>query len=148
MDNLKALYKCRVFQPTLCVFLFIILIFALGGSLFSAFHPIDPLPLGRFGLVVAMSVCIYGVPSPCDFLASVDRASPSCGPSLALAWSPKNGRCSIIKAIIKSIIKSIKSRFLWYRCYYPHRSRDSVSPVCGIFSILLMLMIYSRQISY
>ena len=27
--------------------------------------------------------------------------------------------------------KSEKS--LWYRCYYPHRSRDSVSPVCWIF---------------
>ena len=23
----------------------------------------------------------------------------------------------------------------WYRCYYPHRSRDSVSPICGIFFI-------------
>ena len=21
----------------------------------------------------------------------------------------------------------------WYRCYYPHRSRDALSPVCGIF---------------
>ena len=21
----------------------------------------------------------------------------------------------------------------WYRCYYPHRLRDSVSPVCEIF---------------
>ena len=25
------------------------------------------------------------------------------------------------------------STLLWHRCYYPHRSRDSVSPVCGIF---------------
>ena len=25
------------------------------------------------------------------------------------------------------------STLLWYRCYYPHRSRDSLSPVCGIF---------------
>ena len=31
------------------------------------------------------------------------------------------------------IIRSIKSRFSWYGCYYPHRSRDSLSPVCGIF---------------
>ena len=23
--------------------------------------------------------------------------------------------------------------FFWYRCYYPHRSRELVSPVCGIF---------------
>ena len=31
------------------------------------------------------------------------------------------------------IIRSIKSRFVWYRCYYPHRSRDPLSPVYGIF---------------
>ena len=24
------------------------------------------------------------------------------------------------------------STLLWYRCYYPHRSRDALSPVCGI----------------
>ena len=28
------------------------------------------------------------------------------------------------------------STLLWYRCYYPHRSRDALSPVCGIFSQL------------
>ena len=27
------------------------------------------------------------------------------------------------------------STLLSYRCYYPHRSRDSLSPVCGIFFI-------------
>ena len=26
------------------------------------------------------------------------------------------------------------STLLWHRCYYPHLSRDSLSPVCGIFS--------------
>ena len=30
------------------------------------------------------------------------------------------------------VISSFFCRF-WYRCYYPHWSRDSVSPVCGIF---------------
>ena len=25
------------------------------------------------------------------------------------------------------------STLLWYWCYYPHRSRDALSPVCGIF---------------
>ena len=25
------------------------------------------------------------------------------------------------------------STLLWYRCYYPHQSRDALSPVCGIF---------------
>ena len=26
------------------------------------------------------------------------------------------------------------STLLWHRCYYPHRSRDSMSPVCRIFN--------------
>ena len=33
------------------------------------------------------------------------------------------------------IIKSIKSRFFWYWCCYPHRSRDALSHVCRIFQI-------------
>ena len=28
------------------------------------------------------------------------------------------------------------STLLWHRCYYPHRSRGSVSPVCGILKFL------------
>ena len=32
------------------------------------------------------------------------------------------------------------STLLWYRCYYPHRSRDSLSPVCGIFMLKLVLL--------
>ena len=28
--------------------------------------------------------------------------------------------------------------FFWYRSYYPHRSRDLVSPVCGIFFTWLL----------
>ena len=27
----------------------------------------------------------------------------------------------------------------WYKCYYPHRSRDALSPVCGIFFLFLSL---------
>ena len=30
------------------------------------------------------------------------------------------------------------STLLWYRCYYPHRSRDPLSPVCGIFCWLFV----------
>ena len=30
--------------------------------------------------------------------------------------------------IFKKCLKAI-----WQRCYYPHRSRDALSPVCGIF---------------
>ena len=29
------------------------------------------------------------------------------------------------------------STLLWHRCYYPHRSRDALSPVCGIFFVHL-----------
>ena len=29
------------------------------------------------------------------------------------------------------------STLLWYRCFYPHRSRDDLSPICGIFMIVL-----------
>ena len=29
------------------------------------------------------------------------------------------------------------STLLWHRCYYPHRSRDALSPVCGIFNYSL-----------
>ena len=27
----------------------------------------------------------------------------------------------------------LTSRIFWYWCYYPHRSGDALSPVCGIF---------------
>ena len=30
------------------------------------------------------------------------------------------------------------STLLWHRCYYPHWSRDSMSPVCGIFLVLFV----------
>ena len=34
--------------------------------------------------------------------------------------------------------KTLNSKFdtlLWHRCYYRHRSRDALSPICGIFFI-------------
>ena len=33
------------------------------------------------------------------------------------------------------------STLLGYRCYYPHRSRDALSPVCGIFPSFLLLVV-------
>ena len=42
----------------------------------------------------------------------------------------------------------LTSRVFWYWCYYPHRSRDALSPVCVIFfcnnkkSLSLYLYIY------
>ena len=32
------------------------------------------------------------------------------------------------------------STLLWYRCYYPHQSRDALSPVCRIFLSLSWLI--------
>ena len=32
------------------------------------------------------------------------------------------------------------STLLWHRCYYPHRSRDALSPVCGIFLPRLLFL--------
>ena len=42
------------------------------------------------------------------------------------------------------------STLLWYRCYYPHWSRDSLSPVCGIFkravkSIYVATQLYGQS---
>ena len=33
------------------------------------------------------------------------------------------------------------STLLWHRCYYPHRSRDALSPVCGIFFLIFLISI-------
>ena len=30
------------------------------------------------------------------------------------------------------------STLLWHWCYYPHRSRDALSPVCGIFKMCII----------
>ena len=53
-------------------------------------------PLGRFGLVVAMSIYLLPVPLQVNFLrpwTGVEGHSSMdwCGLSVALAWSPKNG---------------------------------------------------------
>ena len=48
-------------------------------------------------------------------------------PPIFLSWTPPK----------KNLLWPRKKRekgtpYPWYRCYYPRRSRDSVSPVCGI----------------
>ena len=35
----------------------------------------------------------------------------------------------------KSADFALLEGYFWYRCYYPHRSRDALSPVCGIFLV-------------
>ena len=37
------------------------------------------------------------------------------------------------------------STLLLYRCYYPHRSRDALSPICGIFLLLLGQLLLKAQ---
>ena len=36
--------------------------------------------------------------------------------------------------------KSVKKGLSLYQCYYPHTSRESMSPVCGIFSSFFLLV--------
>ena len=33
------------------------------------------------------------------------------------------------------------STLLWHRCYYPHRSRDALSPVCWIFFVYIYIFL-------
>ena len=37
--------------------------------------------------------------------------------------------------------KKLGFLYSWYRCYYPHRLRDALSPVCGIFLVCLITKI-------
>ena len=50
----------------------------------------------------------------------------------------QNWNCNGTQIVTKLKLKKM------YRSYYPHRSRDSMSPVCGIF-ILLSVGIYIRK---
>ena len=38
------------------------------------------------------------------------------------------------------------STLLWYRCYYPHRSRVALSPVCGIFFFQTRHFVYLQAL--
>ena len=81
-------------------------------------------PLGRFGVLVAMSVCLFDVPFPCDFhqLGPVGRVG------LVVAMSV----CVFVYLFIYLFVASRNKNIC---CYYLHRSRYSVSPVCRIFSL-------------
>ena len=37
------------------------------------------------------------------------------------------------------------STLLWHRCYYPHQSRDALSPVCGIFHYWLFVFFIKKS---
>ena len=71
-------------------------------------------------------------------MSNIFRDSKSLGKSIGKKWS------NIWTFLFGSGLKSPRKKFffllilpwstlLWHRCYYPHRSRDALSPVCGIF---------------
>ena len=73
-------------------------------------------------------------------MSKLFRFSKSLGKTNVKKWS------QIWKLLLIKVVKSPRKKkffflanfallagFFWYRCYYPHRSRDSLSPVCGIF---------------
>ena len=39
------------------------------------------------------------------------------------------------KSFFSLAILALLEGFFWYLCYYPHRSRDALSPVFGIFVV-------------
>ena len=55
--------------------------------------------------------------------------------SLKAPWRQRQQRGGVKKEKEKK--KCLKAS--WRRCYYPHWSRDSVSPVCGIFHVWLFV---------
>ena len=74
-------------------------------------------------------------------MSNIFRDSESLGKSNVKKWS------YIWTFLFESGLKSPRNFFfffllilpwstlLWHRCYYPQRSRDALSPVCGIFDL-------------
>ena len=93
-----------------------------------------------FGLLW-FSVFFNGVfdPTSRSQMSNIFRDSESLGKSNGKKWS------NIWTFLFGSCLKSPRKKkfffllilpwsdLLWHRCYYPHRSRDALSPVCGIF---------------
>ena len=107
--------------------------------LHNLFHQLGP--LGRVGLVVAMCVLVLSFcPLLCDFLEASHWPSGhmiSSRPFFSFFCGPKapwrrrrRRRWGGIKQ------KCLKAS--WRRCYYPHRSKELVSPVCGIFGCIIV----------
>ena len=100
----------------------------------SSFHQLGP--LGRVGLVVAMCVslflCFWVVPFSCNFFR---------GLSLVLRWHdqiPASHWSTLLPYHMEVVVgkkhtKKHSTSSNLYLFYYPHRSRELVSPVCGIF---------------
>ena len=88
-------------------------------SFVKCFHQLGP--LGRVGLVVAMSVCCHGVvPFPCDFFFKASH----------WPWYHKISSRPLIGQLPPPQKKNGDKQVL--RCYYPHTSGESASSVCRI----------------
>ena len=91
--------------------------------------------LGPLSLPVTMSVCCLSV--VCCLLSKTYRGfnlnavQPNIVDKVGKARQVTGDKCEIYKCIIFSFLYFLD--FL-YRCYCPYTWRDSVSPVCGIFS--------------
>ena len=131
----------------------------------KSFHWIGP--LGRFSHRVAMSICLYVCPLWRRHPLALERSSPQVtwpdarpliGPPLHTAWEGPCGPLRVIRHMscvmchmsrVTCHMSRVTCNFFFYHppqkkywFYDPHRSRDSVSPVCGIFLQVLKL---SRQ---
>ena len=49
------------------------------------------------------------------------------------------GHTTRIRRLYNKDQEVVSRIFFLYRCYYPHRSRDALSPVCGIFKQSIVL---------
>ena len=75
-------------------------------------------------------------------MSKLFRYSESLGKSNGKKWS-QIWKLLLIKGVKSPRKKKflvfgkfcLTSRIFFYRCYYPHRSRDALSPVCGILFI-------------
>ena len=93
--------------------------FHLGCPVFSKHRPSGPMLSKSKCLSVCPCVHVFVLLSICSLLRYLLN--------VFLSPLPKVG-CPIW------VLGYSWSTLLWHRCYYPHRLRDALSPVCGIFS--------------
>ena len=84
--------------------------------------------------------CLFD-PTSRSRMSNIFRDSESLGKSNGKKWS--NIWTFLFGSGLKSPLILPWSTLLWHRCYYPHRSRDALSPVCGIFPIILNLAYFA-----
>ena len=86
-------------------------------------------------------------------MSKLFRFLESLGKSNGKKWSQiwkllliKGVKLPRIKEFVFSANFALLAVFFWYRCYCPHWSSDSLSPVCGIFcSIIVQCTLASKK---